>query len=173
VVVWLLPLRQTGVIVPVVVMVGEGFIVTLTVWVPEQPVAFVMVMIPLYVPAAVDAGIVTPVRVPPPAANANAVVPWSTIPAVVQSILYETGEPVVAVYDKVVDWTLVLKHIAAIIPVVVIVGATQGFNAMRIPPLVVLLANTAEPLPVAPAGDFIAHAAPRPISKLLGLNWTS
>jgi hypothetical protein len=45
----------------------------------------VIVIVPVYVPAAVPAGIVIPVKVPPPAAKANAVLPWFAIP--VQAIL--------------------------------------------------------------------------------------
>jgi hypothetical protein len=66
-----------------------------------HPLAFVIVIVPLYTPAGVAAVIIIPVKEPPPAINVKAVLPWSARPAVLavasQSILYEVGLFVVAV----------------------------------------------------------------------------
>ena len=65
-------------------------------------------------------------KLPPAAAKAKAVFPWSASPAVLaaasQSILYFVGLLVVAVYGKVAVCAEELKHKAFIVPVVVIEG---------------------------------------------------
>jgi len=59
-----------------------------------------MVMVPEYVPACAPPVMAIVFNVPPPAANAKAVEPWSARPAVLaaafQSMLYEVGLLVVA-----------------------------------------------------------------------------
>jgi hypothetical protein len=85
---------------------------------------------------------------------------------VVQSILYEVGLFVVAVYGKVVVWGLALEHAGATIPVVVIVGVVHGFSAISIEPLKVVPLMLAVPPPVEPTVGFIPHAAPLPMSKV-------
>jgi len=91
-----------------------------------HPFAFVMVMVPLYVPPGVLAVITIVFKLPPPAAKANAVFPWSASPAVLaaafQSMLYIVGLLTVAVYGKVAVCANELKHNAFIVPVVVIAG---------------------------------------------------
>jgi hypothetical protein len=113
-------------IVPVVVIVGNGLILTDTACVAVHPFAFVMVMDPLYVPPGVLAEITIVFKLPPAAAKANNVLPWSASPAVLaaasQSMLYDVGLLVVAVYGKVAVCTDELEHNALIVPVVVIVG---------------------------------------------------
>ena len=65
-------------------------------------------------------------KLPPPAAKANAVFPWSASPAALaaafQSMLYIVGVLAVAVYGRVAVCADVLEHIWPIVPVVVIVG---------------------------------------------------
>jgi hypothetical protein len=116
-------------IVPVEVIVGNAFIIIVTALVFVQLFAFVMVMVPEYDPPGVPAVITIVVKLPPPAANAKAVFPWSASPAVLaaafQSMLYDVGLLVVAVYGKVAVCAAALKHKAFIVPDVVIVG--NGF----------------------------------------------
>jgi len=91
-----------------------------------HPFAFVMVMVPEYEPPGVLAVITIVFKLPPPAAKANAVSPWSASPAVLavasQSILYFVGVLAVAVYARVAICADELKHNAFIVPVVVIAG---------------------------------------------------
>ena len=65
-------------------------------------------------------------KLPPPAAKAKAVFPWSASPAVLaarfQSMLYDVGLLAVAVYGRVAICADPLKHNALIVPVVVIAG---------------------------------------------------
>ena len=68
-------LKHNGLIVPVVVMVGNGLIMMVTACVDVHPFAFVMVRVPLYVPPGVLAVITIEFKFPPPAAKANAVFP--------------------------------------------------------------------------------------------------
>ena len=67
---------------------------TATDCVAVQPFALVMVIVPFQIPAVTPAGITTPVNVPPSAANAKDVLPWSVRAA--QSMLYDIGLLVVA-----------------------------------------------------------------------------
>ena len=77
-------------------------------------------------PPGVPAVIAIVFIVPPAGAKANAVAPWSASPAAFaeafQSMLYELGLFVVAVYGSVAFCTAALKHKAFIVPTVVIVG---------------------------------------------------
>ena len=94
-----------------------------------HPFAFVMVMDPDQVPPGVLAVMTIVFKLPPAGAKANTVFPWSASPAVLaakfQSMLYDVGLLVVAVYGKVAVCAEELKHKAFIVPVVVIAG--NGF----------------------------------------------
>jgi len=68
-------LAHIVVIVPVVVIVGNGLINIVTACAVVHPFAFVMVIVPLYVPPGVLAVITIVFKFPPPAAKANAVFP--------------------------------------------------------------------------------------------------
>ena len=57
-------------------MVGVLLTVRLTACVAVQPLTLDMVIVPEYVPTAVPAGTTIVFKVPPPAANAYAVLPW-------------------------------------------------------------------------------------------------
>jgi hypothetical protein len=119
-------LKHNVPIVPAVVIVGNAFIIIVTACVAVHPLPLVMVMVPEYAPPGVPAVITIVFKLPPPAANAKAVLPWSASPAVLaaafQSMLYDVGLLVVAVYGKVPVCAAALKHNALIVPVVVIVG---------------------------------------------------
>jgi len=119
-------LKHNALIVPVVVIVGKGFIKMVTAWLDVHPLPFFMVIVPEYVPPGVLAVITIVFKLPPPAANTNAVFPWSASPAVLaaafQSILYDVGLLAVAVYGNVTFCANELAHIVLIVPVVVIVG---------------------------------------------------
>ena len=97
-----------------------------------HPFAFVMVMLPEYEPPGVLAVMTIVFKLPPAAAKANTVFPWSARPAVLaaasQSILYFVGILPVAVYGNVAVCADELKHNAFTVPVVVIVG--NGFIVM-------------------------------------------
>jgi hypothetical protein len=87
------------------VIVGIGLITIVTACVLVHPFTLLIIIVPEYEPPGVPAVITIVFRFPPPAAKANAVFPWSASPAVLaaafQSMLYEVGVLVVAVYTSV------------------------------------------------------------------------